>query len=65
MILTSVERLWSFLRQQRESLFGRRSSKGYPEVFVTTIQLGADIVEGDTFISVTLDNEKNTTDLER
>lgn len=58
--ITDIKGLWSFLSEQVEDLLSIGDSVGNSEIFVSAAQLCTDVIQSNTFVAVTLQEEEKT-----
>lgn len=54
--LTNIECLWRFFSKHVESFLKGRRPERYTEIFISMVQLGADVIQSDVTVTITLAN---------
>lgn len=56
--ITNIKGLWSFLSEQVEDLLSVGDSVGNSKIFVPAAQLCTDVIQSNTFVAVSLQEEE-------
>lgn len=60
MSITNIKRLWSFLGDHVEDLLSVGDSVGNSKIFVSATQLCTDVIQSNSFVTVTLKKQQQT-----